>query len=563
MNGISYQLTIAEDGLSVHAEFVPREVDDFTWPDVLSLTMEKLTDDLSARSISFALDADRLNEELRQICGQTEPQSLVLVRGAEPKAGVPGDLQYMVELGIRGGTLNAETGKKDHRDLGIMDRLVEPGRELVVIRREMQGRPGVDVYGQVLDPEPVEEMSLPPFDDASIEVEETEDGWVMRSSVRGFFRRNPEHGYLEVTQALEASRIDSTHVGNVISDGSIDVIIKGDRQSEWDAVAEGFRIVARRVEIDGNLGNHVQIEGQEVIIRGQVRSNGKIVAHEKLIADYVYGSELEGGDMSLGAVWHSTVQAQRVVVMEKVVGSTIMGNTLVALGESINSTLIACDRLAVSNTSAMEVCKLAIDPLAFAPIRAKRDTLESEIEKAEKQLEEWQKKLDHQNQIFDGMVKTVVDNLLRINGQQATLTQRLQLRQLFRSHQEGRWMKNLRTNTFVDQLLAKMETALGSIENVERSLAVLPTSLSMKRKELKRVNEWVKKGAIFCLGSWGEGTQVSFGPQVFPWENQPILGHKIYFDENRLTSSRSNVEGGRLRKMADDLDELTSTLSQA
>lgn len=262
---------------------------------------------LAARGIKLPVDEAALAEAFA--AGRCEDLPIVL--GAAPTTGSPA--RFEVLIGPRRGAAADDKERVDLRELGSL-LLVQPGTPLMRRTPAVQGKPGQDVYGNVL---PAAELPDTPFSDRLSGVEtDPNDPNLLIAAVAGL--PSVRGRGVSVNPVVNVDAVDM-HSGNIAFEGTLKV--NGDIKTGMSVRVAGDVIVngtveAAHVEAGGNVLVHGGIIGK---VEGGPQDPNQTVARVQckgsVQARFIEGAVVEAGASVTveSGIRHSDVAAAETI----------------------------------------------------------------------------------------------------------------------------------------------------------------------------------------------------------------------------------------------------------
>jgi hypothetical protein len=243
---------------------------------------------ISRDQIDAALNRDGIchgliEENMQMILREWPKVFRVLVaQGIPPENGTDAQLRMVKQYKDSLAPKITEEGHVDFKRLDLIEP-IEAGEVLQVRVPPTEGRPGYDVFGKVIKPEPGADVRLSKGANTTV----SNDGTKLLSSVGGFLEIK-SNGLITVRPVYMVNGDVAYSTGIIEYKG--DVVVKGDVRSGFAVIAGGD------VQIRGAVEDAEVIAGGNVIINGGINSSG--VAHVKA-----------GGDVKVGFVKHGNIVA--------------------------------------------------------------------------------------------------------------------------------------------------------------------------------------------------------------------------------------------------------------
>lgn len=237
---------------------------------------------------------------------KTFNQMVVVAKGSPAKKGEDGSIRYHIDVHcLRGRPRVLETGRVDHRDLGLFQ-AVEQGQLLTERIAPTPGVPGRDVYGNEIPAIDGKEAKLTGGKNTKV----SEDGNQLVAATDGCLTGTPEK--IEVTPTLTVSGDLDYKTGNIAS--NVAVIVSG-------AVLPDFSIKSDAdVNIVGLVDAAEISSGGRIAINAGIQGGGKAVlsAEKEILARFANEATLRAkGDIVVqGPVTHCHIEAQAHLIVE-------------------------------------------------------------------------------------------------------------------------------------------------------------------------------------------------------------------------------------------------------
>lgn len=303
LNGLPFQIIVAEDFMTVMLMMAGADASEISLSDVKH--------HLAEAGIVHGLVSD---EEMAGLISgmMTTEETVILAQGTPIKPAIPDEWELLFDTDpLRVGTMG-EDGRMDWKDRGEIPH-VSTGEVLAKLHGGTAGKPGMDVYGQHLDPVPPKEPHMKTGKGA----ERSEDGRQVLAKITGMPKLLPD-GRIDVLNRLVIDGDVGVETGHVEFDGVL--IVQG-------VISSGYRVIAKELQVR---------EIQEATV----------TVHEHLVAsEGVYGSTIQvGGNFKASHVHDSTLTVTGdLVVMREIIDTTavITGRCLIQGGAILSSVISA------------------------------------------------------------------------------------------------------------------------------------------------------------------------------------------------------------------------------
>ncbi len=253
----------------------------------------------------------------------------VLAKGKPPVEGVDGEITYLFNTDLSTKPTLKEDGTVDFYHLNTICACTK-GQELAKLKKEILGKPGVNVMGEALQPREVKKVQFKYGKNMHV----SEDGLTLICDIDGHVNLTEETVF--VSGVLELENID-TSTGNIDNyEGNL--LIKGN-------VTSGFSVHA-----SGDIEVRGVVEGATVIADGQITvakgvngmGRGLVKAGTNVIVKYVENAHVEAGNyVQAEIILNSDVTAKTNVTVEGKKG--LISGSHVRAGKKITAKVIGSD----------------------------------------------------------------------------------------------------------------------------------------------------------------------------------------------------------------------------
>ena len=302
-----------------------------------SITKDEILSDLKYNGVKFGIDELAIDFYLMS---RMYNQEIILANGQPPIQGKNASIEYFfnTDLHVRP-TLN-EDGSVDFFNLNIINH-VEEGQLLAKLTKEVQGTPGKDIMGGVIQPAKVNRKILKYGKNITL----SDDGTELYSQCNGHVMLTG--GRVFVGNVMEVENVD-TATGNIVYEGN--VCVNGNVCSNFSVKAKG------NVEVKGVVeGATIEAGGNITIARGMNgMGKGILKCEGNVIAKFIENSTVEAhGYVESGSIMHCNVVAGTEVhvggkrgfisggkvnatslIEAKILGSDMGTNTILEIGLS-------------------------------------------------------------------------------------------------------------------------------------------------------------------------------------------------------------------------------------
>ena len=326
--------------------------------DSSELKAEEIFAELKKNGIEYGIKEDKV----KQIAAAGKNVSDKLIAEAKlPEKGEDGKLIYHFEEKKKKRGKMLEDGTVDFYSLDLINN-VRRGEKIITKVDPVEGKPGINVFGEEIAPPPVKKSELPRSRNTVVKGDSlyaAADGQVVK-----------KHGKIGIKEVYEINGDVDLNVGNIDFVGSVKV--KGD-------VKEGFSIKADGdVEVRGNVGaSDINATGNVLIKKGFLgRNKGSIKAGGDFTARFVENGEVTAENVNVHkAIMHSRITARNNV--------EVTGGKGVIVGGKVMAQHMVEANIIGSNLATKTEIVIGLEP----ELREKRHQNNQELEDIEKNLD--------------------------------------------------------------------------------------------------------------------------------------------------------------------------------
>ena len=336
-------------------------------------TFEMVMEELNNKGVKFGIDEDEIKHGIESLA------PFVAANGQPPIAGENAYIDKKFDLSAKGRPVVDEYDKVDYKNMNLFV-LVEANQTLAIRVPQTKGKPGKNVFGEVVPAQNGRPIPMPTGKNTRVLGENqliaTINGQIVTDGNR-----------ISVDPRLEIKGSVGVATGDIDFDGS--VFVQGD-------VKQGFKVVATGdIEIKGNVSGG-EVTGRSIIISGGITgaNRGKVQAENDVRAAFAENAVIEAGrDIYIADVClHSTLRAGKKINVEGKGGKIIGGLTV--SGEEVNAREIGNDAFVITRVS------VGVDP-----------NLQKEYHEVCKSYKEGKKKLLHITQTLNTLAKIDMSKL--------------------------------------------------------------------------------------------------------------------------------------------------------
>lgn len=300
------------------------------------LTKQEIISNLVRSGIKFGVIEQNIEAFLENRLYCTE---IDLAQALQPVQGKSAEIEYMFKTEGLGKPKINEDGSVDFHQLDMINN-VKALDVLAVLTPVDYGKPGLDIYGNVIKPVKV----IPRILRYGSNIHLSEDKLTMYSDVAGHVSLVGDRVFVsdtyEVPADVSVASGDIEYAGNVL--------VRGNVVTGFTVKAEGDIIVEGVVE-----GATLIAKGQIILKRGiQGMGKGKLLSDSNITARFIENCNvISGGSITTETIMHSYVTAKGEILVtgkrsmitggevksakgitSKILGSTMCTQTVVAIG---------------------------------------------------------------------------------------------------------------------------------------------------------------------------------------------------------------------------------------
>lgn len=218
---------------------------------------------------------------------------------------------------------------------------------ICVFHKALKGKPGRNIRGEYVIPELPKTLEQPcalKFDTASIKTQNTPLEIRYLAAVGGILRYDED--YLHIENSLEAKEVSLKTTGSLIGEIESGTEINiTETNSLKEALGQGMKIQASKINIEGNVGANAQINAKEVFVGGFTHQDSKIYAINAEIK--THKGYLKAQNVKIKTLEAGIIEAQRVEV-EQVYGGKIYAEEIFIQTLHSNAFLHATKKIEVA-----------------------------------------------------------------------------------------------------------------------------------------------------------------------------------------------------------------------
>lgn len=360
-------LIVSSDNMKVTARFYPSS------DKPVYMNKEEILGTLTYMGIKHGIREEAVNEFIkeREYC-----KDYILAEGTSVVEGKNAKVHYFFNLHPNVKPKLNKDGSVDFHNLDNINRVLE-GDTLATLEKEVDGTPGINIYGAEIAPKKVKGAHMKYGKGVSLSKDELSllsesDGHVLLTSDGKVVVSNT----YEISGDVDASTGDIKYDGNVIVKGHVctgyTIIASGD--VEVNGVVEGAKIIAR---------------GQIILKRGiQGAGKGILQAQGAIVAKFIESAAvLTNSSITTESILHSNVSAKGEI--------HVTGKKGMIVGGHVRSAVLIETQVAGSAMGGSTTLEVGIDPIVqdrMKGLEKELRQLEIDREKAAQMIDMFKKK---------------------------------------------------------------------------------------------------------------------------------------------------------------------------
>lgn len=393
---------------------------------------------------------------------------------------------------------------------------------LCVYLKPLQGKPGRDIRGVYMIPGAPKGLGMPSplrFDVNTIKAEDLQDEVRYLAIIGGIV--NYDNGFLSVKDTLQTEEI-TRKMGDLINDiNSNSTINVTQSDSLKEAVGDGIKVQAAKVQIDGNIGARSEVIGEEVNIGGLTHMQSKIFSKNANIAThkgFVQADKIKVQTLEAGVI------EGKIVEVNEVYGGKIYAEEIIIHKLHSNAQLHATKKIEVSvmksgeNKFFLSADYSPQNRALFAELENKRDSSIKEAIRQTKQLKIESAEIKRLGATADETRKML--NKYRKSGQKAP--------------------------HFLVEEFAKYVEMVKNLRNKRKRIKELTATYEQLKMQLEQLDQKTKSAIVDILNGWQGYNEVHFifhSPKrtftILPRAGEPS---RAYFSEDKILLTMPNGE---------------------
>lgn len=441
-------------------------------------TLQSVKELIAKYEITYGIMEDALLEEQLAKSGN-EPVMIVVAKGLVPDPGKSASIKlYFDNNYLAPGAIN-EDGTIDFKDRGDVP-FVNMGDLIAEKKPAIKGKPGMDVFGQTIPVEDVEDVSFKPGSDTKA----SEDGNQIYASADGqpFMT---VHGEICVFKELHIKGDVDYSTGNISFNGNIFVrgsikegfTVKGGNLTAKD-VQGAVLDIKGNIDISGGIIDSVITQGgnlQAMYVTGtKIDAYGDVMVKKEIIDSKVRTSGLFSGDQL--HVISSFISAKKGVEVKKI-GTDVSQPCTIRIGISDHT-----NKIIKNYKTILEETK--------GKLAERQENMEKMELVQQKSQEEIMDKANKQDQL--NRQKKAINTQIGALGDDA---QSQEERKKLEAAIAGRDSEIKSLDKEVTELFSKQDHLTDSILSVQNQCEILVEQIENLNGQIKDVKNWEKKAA--------------------------------------------------------------------
>ena len=297
------------------------------------LTEKEILDSLAYRKITYGIQTEAIQNffKNREYC-----KEIVVAQGKPVVQGKNAKVELHFNSNLRAKPTLREDGSVDYFHLNIINN-VQKGQLLATLHKEVQGEPGINIYGENIRPAAVKSTFIKGGKNTVL----SEDKLQLFAEKDGHV--TVKEGKITVSDVLTVENVDVS-TGNIEYEGS--VVVKGVVSSNF-SVKAGGNIVVKGIVEGATLD-----AGADIIMECGAKAGGNITAGGNVVTKFIENATVNSrGGITSECILHSTVSSGTEItvtgkrgfiaggkvtaadrITAKVLGSEMGANTIIEVG---------------------------------------------------------------------------------------------------------------------------------------------------------------------------------------------------------------------------------------
>ena len=289
-------------------------------------------------------------EIVERLAPSRKPFKVLIAKGKDAVDGKNGKVIWHFQKYNPVGVVR-EDGKVDFREKHFITAVSE-GTVLLEVIKPTDGKSGYDVFDNTIPPKDgviLGDLSEWDYNPRTIAKENRDDRILYTAKREGALVYRA--GTYSVDNLVAVKTIDKVRTGNVDASLNRDVVIKIGRDDMDhyidDVIHPKMHVKARKVTINGNVGSHAVIEGEEVEINGTLQAGAKVVARRVVIR--TCRGTVRAETVKVDLAEHADIEARDVATIGTAISSRLTaGDALIDTAMNFN-TVVTARSLTVNN----------------------------------------------------------------------------------------------------------------------------------------------------------------------------------------------------------------------
>jgi len=458
-NDSGFELAITPDRIRAYIYPLEENTPEVGFDDIKSL--------LGMEGIKFGIVED---EKIAEYLAARPSKDNVfkVAQGIPVDPGKQPEIKYYFDINwLKAATID-ESGKIDYKNRGKIP-MVKQGELLAELLPGTEGKPGKDIYGEIVDSPPPDLVSL----SCGRGAKRSDDSTSAISEIDGL----PElldNGTICVSDTLPISGDVGVETGHIEFDGHIDV--KG-------AVQEGYRVKGKTLKADEIHNAEIEMQGDIAIAKGII--GAKIITDGTVKARHIRDSKVDAlGDVHVEReVYEAHIETNGLFSIER---GVIMGSTISAM----------------KGIDALDIGSEASDPCTI--ITGIDNRLEKQITTFNMQIAKKEKERERLN----ALIKEIKDRPEKIDEEIGKLAQKQDqamvkgrtLKQTLKSLQAANDRKNIvkvltiikAMNSKLAQIQSSIDSLLKEQEQIEANIEKYTGQVTKLEEEIVELQDDIK-----------------------------------------------------------------------
>ena len=392
-------------------------------------------------------------------------------------------------------------GKVDFREKHFIT-AVKEGAVLLEVVKPTDGKSGYDVFDNTIPPKDgviLGNLSEWDYNPRTIAKENRDDRILYTAKREGALVYKT--GAYSVDNLVAVKTIDMVRTGNIDASLNKDVVIKIGRDDIGhyidDVIHPKMHVKARKVTINGNVGSHAVIEGEEVEINGTLQAGAKVIARRVVVQ--ICRGIICAETVKANLAEHADIEARDMATIGTAISSRLTaGDVLIDTAMNFN-TVVTAKSLTINNLPG-ENNIFAVNPMDLWWVKKEYKELMEKLADAFSRLDGKEKHYKSLEKIF----KKSKEKYKKL---------KILARELTRKGKEKELNATIKEIKETKKILDAFESAKQDYDNLKRVVEDL-------QGKIDKIKNGHRYSSVIINGTASLGNKIVFGKAVYVVDNQ-------------------------------------------